>query len=273
MEPFGQLNKHQLKEITMLNKKLLSTIGFTVLAISAAACSPTTSTQTNNTPAVVQTAVQNTTVVSSGTFSGRSDHITTGDVRLEKTATGYQLSFAADFSLDGAPDPIVALGNNGTYLKANKIAVLQNKTGRQTYTLPASFTPGQFSQVYVWCEQFDVPLGIADLGSPVTPVSSGEFSGRSDHITTGQVSLEKTNTGYQLRFANDFSLDGAPDPVVAIGNNGVYTKANKLGALKNITGGQVYTLPANFTPGQFSQVYVWCEQFDVPLGIADLSES
>ena len=49
MEPFGQLNKHQLKEITMLNKKLLSTIGFTVLAISAAACSPTTSTQTNNT--------------------------------------------------------------------------------------------------------------------------------------------------------------------------------------------------------------------------------
>ena len=92
----------------MLNKKLLTTIGFTVLAISAAACSPATSTQTNNAPAVVQTAVQNTTVISSGTFSGRSDHITTGDVRLEKTATGYQLSFAADFSLDGAPDPIVA---------------------------------------------------------------------------------------------------------------------------------------------------------------------
>jgi len=152
---------------------------------------------------------------------------------------------------------------------------LKNKTGGQVYILPANFTPGQFSQVYVWCEKFDVPLGIADLGdkhaNQVTAVSAGKFSGRSDHITTGQVTLEKTNSGYQLSFAGDFSLDGAPDPVVAIGNNGTYVKANKLGKLEKITGRQTYALPANFTPGQFSQVYVWCEKFDVPLGIADLS--
>lgn len=101
--------------------------------------------------------------LSSGTFSGRSDHITTGGIHLVKTPKGYRLNFAPDFSLDGAPDPIVALGNGGVYDKANKIGPLKAKEGRQSYALPASFTPGEFSQVYIWCEKFDVPLGIADL--------------------------------------------------------------------------------------------------------------
>ena len=109
------------------------------------------------------------------------------------------------------------------------------------------------------------------VASKVHTVSEGTFSGRSDHVTTGQVTLEKTTTGYQLRFSADFELDGAPDPVVAIGNGEIFQVANKLGKLKNRTGEQVYTLPASFTPGQFSQVYVWCEQFSVPLGVADLS--
>ena len=144
----------------MFNKKLLTTVGFTLAALTAACSAPTTNT-TNSAPVAVQSAAKS--AVSSGIFSGRSDHITTGKVTLEKTATGYQLSFAADFSLDGAPDPVVAIGNNGVYTKANKLGSLKDKTGQQIYTLPASFTPGQFSQVYVWCEKFDVPLGIADL--------------------------------------------------------------------------------------------------------------
>ena len=148
----------------MFNKKLLTTVGFTLAALTAACSAPTTNT-TNSAPVAVQSAAKSAakSAVSSGIFSGRSDHITTGKVTLEKTATGYQLSFAADFSLDGAPDPVVAIGNNGVYTKANKLGSLKNKTGQQIYTLPASFTPGQFSEVYVWCEKFDVPLGIADL--------------------------------------------------------------------------------------------------------------
>ena len=110
-----------------------------------------------------------------------------------------------------------------------------------------------------------------NVANNVQKVSQGTFSGRSDHVTTGQVALEKTATGYQLRFSSDFELDGAPDPVVAIGNEDTFEVANKLGKLKNRTGEQVYSLPASFTPEQFSQVYVWCEKFSVPLGIADLS--
>ena len=146
----------------MFKKTTLTTLGLSLLAVSLAACSAPTSSQTSTAPA--QSAVTSA-AVSSGVFSGRSDHITTGKVSVVKTAAGYQLNFASDFSLDGAPDPVVALGNGGVYTKANKLGALKNKTGGQTYTLPASFTPGQFSQVYVWCEKFDVPLGIADLSN------------------------------------------------------------------------------------------------------------
>ena len=163
------LNKYRLvkkrKLNTMFKKSTLLLLGaaITTVAISAYANSENDSVDLGKPSAVVEALSGDVAPLSKGTFSGRSDHITTGHVTLEKTATGYQLSFAADFSLDGAPDPIVALGNGETYLAANKIGTLKNKTGRQVYQLPASFTPAQFSQVYVWCEQFSVPLGVAQL--------------------------------------------------------------------------------------------------------------
>lgn len=101
--------------------------------------------------------------IAAGEFSGRSKHETNGTVKLVQTATGYQLVLGSDFFLDGAPDPVVALGNNDTFLKANKLAPLSKKAGAQVYDLPAGFTPTQFSQAYIWCERFNVPLGIADL--------------------------------------------------------------------------------------------------------------
>lgn len=110
-----------------------------------------------------QTVTATTKTIASGKFSGRSKHVTTGSVEIIKTATGYQLVLGSDFSLDNAPDPVVALGNNDKFLVANKISGLKNKKGEQVYNLPASFTPAQFSQAYIWCEKFDLPLGIADL--------------------------------------------------------------------------------------------------------------
>lgn len=102
-------------------------------------------------------------------------------------------------------------------------------------------------------------------------LSSGAFSGRSDHVTSGTATIVKTDAGYQLVLSADFVLDGAPDPVVALGNGETYNVSNKLGALKNRTGGQRYDIPANLTPSNFTEVYIWCEQFSVPLGVAVLA--
>jgi len=149
----------------MLNKnKMIALLGTAAIALTLTACG---NAQSGNVQAEksasTKTAAHDVMKLSKGTFSGRSDHITTGLVTVEKTANGFQLRFADDFSLDGAPDPVVALGNGETYLVSNKLGPLKNKTGAQVYKLPADFTPGQFTQVYVWCEKFSVPLGVADL--------------------------------------------------------------------------------------------------------------
>ena len=148
----------------MLSKnRVITLLGTAAIALSLTACGNTQTQESSVTNYKAPVVASSAQTVSKGNFSGRSDHITTGQVSLERTANGYQLRFAADFSLDGAPDPVVALGNGETYVAANKLDVLKNKTGAQVYQLPANFTPGQFSQVYVWCEKFSVPLGVADL--------------------------------------------------------------------------------------------------------------
>jgi len=153
----------------MLNKKILTLLGASAFAFTAIACSGAETPSTAPAEAVVEQAASSSKsyaknqVIAAGTFSGRSDHITLGKVTVEKTSAGYQLRFADDFSLDGAPDPVVALGNGETFSVSNKLGALKHITGGQTYALPASFTPGEFSEVYVWCEKFSVPLGVAKL--------------------------------------------------------------------------------------------------------------
>jgi len=119
-----------------------------------------------------------------------------------------------------------------------------------------------------------VPASTANTDSTApAPVSIGVFTGRSDHITTGGVSIVKKGDEYHLMLAADFSLDGAPDPVVALGNNGNYKVENKLGPLAKVSGQQSYVIPANLNPADFTEAYIWCEKFSVPLGIAPLKSA
>ncbi|WP_371397165.1 DM13 domain-containing protein [Fretibacter rubidus] len=102
-------------------------------------------------------------VIQTGQFEGRSDHITTGTAKIIQTADGYELVLGGDFYLDGAPDPVIGFGSNGEYDASTQFTELKKKRGTQTYELPAGFTPGAHSQVFVWCEKFSVPLGVATL--------------------------------------------------------------------------------------------------------------
>ena len=88
----------------------------------------------------------------------------------------------------------------------------------------------------------------AVASAPANAVASGSFSGLSDHITTGGASIVGSPGAYELVLGSDFSLDGAPDPIVGFGKGGTYNPATKLGALKNKTGAQSYDLPASFNP-------------------------
>lgn len=139
---------------------MLRSLFLAISAIAIAACSAPSEPTQSASPANVENTAD---TITTGTFRGASDHITKGAASITGTPGNYKLVFAADFDLDGAPDPIVGFGNNGTFDPSTKVGSLTQKTGAQTYALPASFNPDNAGEVYVWCEQFDVPLGVATL--------------------------------------------------------------------------------------------------------------
>ncbi len=104
------------------------------------------------------------TVSKSGTFSGASNHVTRGSVAVVKTASGgMSVVMGTDFSLDGAPDPIVGFGKNGKYAGSSKLGKLNKNKGAQTYVVPHTVDTAKYNEVYVWCEKYNVPLGVALL--------------------------------------------------------------------------------------------------------------
>lgn len=99
-----------------------------------------------------------------GSFTGANDHITTGGVSIVKTANGGAVVILdTNFSLDGAPEPSVGFGKDGKYVKAADLGDLENNTGLQVFVVPASVNVDDFNEVYIWCDQFDVSLGVASL--------------------------------------------------------------------------------------------------------------
>ena len=98
-----------------------------------------------------------------GRFKGASGHETAGTARIASTKDGYVLELGPDFAFDGAPDPRLGFGNDGTYDPATDVGPLQATKGYQTYPLPADFDPGKHGEVYLWCKEYSVPLGVAAL--------------------------------------------------------------------------------------------------------------
>jgi len=118
---------------------------------------------------------------------------------------------------------------------------------------------------------FAISSFAASSASAGETATTGSFTGANDHITTGGVSIVKTeNGGAVVILDTNFSLDGAPAPSVGFGKDGKYVKAADLGELENNTGLQVFVVPASVNVDDFNEVYIWCDQFDVSLGVASL---
>jgi hypothetical protein len=98
-----------------------------------------------------------------GRFKGLNGHVTTGTASIIRSGKSWAVSLGSDFTFDGAPDPYVAFGNKGKFAKGTNFAKLKKNTGAQVYIIPASLDIGDYLEVYVWCEKFTVPLGVAKL--------------------------------------------------------------------------------------------------------------
>ena len=82
----------------------------------------------------------------------------------------------------------------------------------------------------------------------------------------------ETDNGYVVLLEQDFSLDGAPDPKLGFGRKGVRA-FKKFSELRTDEGIQAYSIPASIDPKKYDLLWVWCEKFNVPLGVAELRRS
>ena len=101
-------------------------------------------------------------------------------------------------------------------------------------------------------------------------IAQGQFEGRNNHLVTGTVQIVETQDGLVALLSDDFVLDGAPDPQLAFGHNGRVDPRSVFTKLGKIRGQQAYRIPANIDPANFTEFYVHCVRFNVPLGVASL---
>lgn len=92
-----------------------------------------------------------------GAFEGRSTHTSSGTAEI----AGNTVNLLDDFILDGAPDPVVGLGKDGTYDPATYMGELAAMSGASSYQAPAGVDTSAYNEVYVWCRAANVPLSVA----------------------------------------------------------------------------------------------------------------
>ena len=92
-----------------------------------------------------------------GQLEGRSTHTSSGTAEI----AGDTINLLDDFFLDGAPDPVVGLGRDGTYDPNTFSGELTAMRGASSYTVPAGIDSADYNEVYVWCRAADVPLSVA----------------------------------------------------------------------------------------------------------------
>ncbi|KJZ19427.1 DM13 domain-containing protein [Loktanella sp. S4079] len=110
------------------------------------------------------------------------------------------------------------------------------------------------------------------MGSAAMPAFAGghgrlgSFGGVNGHTVTGTAEI----AGSEINLLDDFVFDGAPDPKVALGKDGVYDPATLMGPLESYTGASKYVAPEGIDTSEYNEVWIWCEEFNVGLAVAPI---
>lgn len=114
-------------------------------------------------------------------------------------------------------------------------------------------------------------VGISSQAASQELIGQGAFKGESRHVASGTVKVSKTSSGTVVTLEKNFSFDGAPDPKLGFGRNGYDPKA-KFSELKSNKGKQVYEIPSSIDASKYNEVWIWCQQYNVPLGVAAIKK-
>ncbi len=102
-----------------------------------------------------------------------------------------------------------------------------------------------------------------------TKLKMGDFVGVGGHSVSGMASTYEEN-GTKVVLLEPFNSQNGPDLKVYLSkdlNAGSYIN---LGGLKSTTGKQTYTIPGNPDLDEYPYVLIWCQQFSVGFGRAEI---
>ena len=107
----------------------------------------------------------------------------------------------------------------------------------------------------------------------VNPMSSDVFA-MADfvagaHPTSGKASVNSDKTVLTFK---DFKTDNGPKLLVYLSTNSSATEFINLGDLKGIEGNFTYSIPANTDLIKYNIVNIWCVDFSVSFGHAELKK-
>lgn len=112
---------------------------------------------------------------------------------------------------------------------------------------------------------------------PQSLIASGQFvTTEQDHPTNGMAKIIKVNGKNYLEFDKAFTTARGPKvKVVLHRQNTVPVKLKAanyvtIAPLKKFDGAQRYEIPANLNLNDFKSVAIWCEEFNVTFGYANL---
>jgi hypothetical protein len=100
---------------------------------------------------------------------------------------------------------------------------------------------------------------------------SGTFANIDSKTGSGPVTLTKNESdSYVVKLGEDFKVQQGPDLFVSFGNNNEYAEGTAFAELKSLSGTQEYVVPANINVADYSQVVIWCREFNTPFAAATL---
>lgn len=117
---------------------------------------------------VTQTVTESSQTLKTGVFTGY-DHNLAGKASIVKDGGNHILRLT-EYNMTSGPDVDLLLSKSASYSAANVVKI-SDLNGSYTnsdinFTLPSSLDWAQYPYVIVWCQQFSVNFGTANLVTP-----------------------------------------------------------------------------------------------------------
>ncbi len=97
-------------------------------------------------------------------------------------------------------------------------------------------------------------------------MKTGNLTGTdAEHPASGTVKIEGNTV-----LLEDVNITKAPDGRVILTKSYDVETGVSLGKLQGFTGSHQYAIPEGSDPKDFCSVVIWCDQFKVPIGKAEL---